>query len=155
MNIKTIFCALFVTVLVATTAHAQKAESGKALIISTSSRAEVDKIKESLKDADPSTYRLTITTTDKMGKAKVSTLGSAPISEVNRIKGETKIGAVKGGYAASDIVILIKNITSSGVIRDNVLKQLNTKLSQSATVNLNYQMDKANQLKVNRVGINK
>lgn len=153
MNIKTIFCVLLVAVFVTNYAHAQRAETGKALIISTTSKAEVDKIKESLKDADPSTYRLTITTTVK-GKPKVTVLGSAPLSEVNKIKGESKIGAIKGNYAADDIVILIKNITSSSVFRDNVLKQLDTKLSKSATVNLNYQMDKANMLKVNRAGIN-
>lgn len=154
MNLKSILSVLVCTVCLFSFAHAQKTESGKALIINTTSKAEIDKIKESLKDADPSTYRMTITTTDKAGKSKVTTLGSAPISEVNKIKGETRLGAVKGGYAASDIVILIKNITSSGVLRDNILKQLDTKLSQSATVNLNYQLDKANQLKVNRAGIN-
>jgi hypothetical protein len=53
-----------------------------------------------------------------------------------------------------DIVLLVKNITSSGVLRDNVLKQLDTKLSKSATVNLNYQLDSAQQLKVNRARIN-
>ncbi|MFN7115636.1 MAG: hypothetical protein ACK4TA_02495 [Saprospiraceae bacterium] len=154
MNLKSFFSVLFLTVCMVAVTYAQKAESGKALIISTTSKDEVEKIKASLKDADPSTYRLTITTTDKLGKSKVTTLGSAPLEEVNKIKGESKIAGLKGGYAASDIVILIKNITSSGVLRDNVLKQLNTKLSQSATVNLNYQLDKANQLKVSRFGTN-
>lgn len=153
MKTKAFFIMLAVSACIVHYAHAQKAEDGKALIISTTSKSELDKIKESLKDADPSTYRLTITTTAK-GKTKVTTLGSAPISEVNKIKGESKLGVGRGGFAAADIVILIKNITSSGIFRDNILKQLDTKLSKSATVNLNYQMDKASQLKVNRAGMN-
>lgn len=152
---KTKFIFLMIAAFACLTNHTyaqkQKVESGKALIISTTSKGEIEKIKEQLKDADPSTYRLTITSNVR-GKAKTTTLGSAPISEVNKIRGESKIGAAKGGYAASDIVILVKNITSSGILRDNVLKQLDTKLSQSATVNLNYELDKTSQIKVNRFG---
>lgn len=153
MKTKAFFIMLAVSACIANYAHAQKAEDGKALIISTTSKSELEKIKASLKDADASTYRLTVTTVEK-GKSKVTTLGSAPIAEVNKIRGETKLAAGKGGFAASDIVLLVKNITSSGVLRDNVLKQLDTKLSKSATVNLNYQLDSAQQLKVNRARIN-
>ncbi|MGP1311172.1 MAG: hypothetical protein ACTS27_13340, partial [Phycisphaerales bacterium] len=108
------------------------------------------KIKEALKDADPSTYRLTITTTER-GKTKTTTLGSAPIKEVSKISSQTRLDNIKGGYAASDIVILVKNITSSSVLRDNVLKQLNADLSKSATMDLNYQVSRSNQLQVNKV----
>lgn len=152
MKTKAFFIMLAVSACIANYAHAQKAEDGKALIISTTSKSELDKIKASLKDVDSSTYRITVTTLEK-GKSKVTTLGAAPIAEVNKIKGEAKLGIGKGGFAASDIVILVKNIVSSSVLRDNVLKQLDTKLSKSATVNLNYQVDKA-QLKVNRARIN-
>ncbi len=134
-------------------AQAQKSQSGKALIINTSSEKEIAKIKQALKDADPSTYRLTITTTER-GKTKTTTLGSAPIKEVSRISSAASLGNIKGGYAAADIVILVKNITSSSVLRDNVLKQLNADLSKSATMDLNYQVTRANQLRVSSVGRN-
>ncbi|HMO39544.1 MAG TPA: hypothetical protein PKC76_16190 [Saprospiraceae bacterium] len=151
MNLKPIFSILVIVAMITTYAQAQKVQTGKALIINTTSKAEVDRIKEALKDADPSTYRLTITT-DVKGKPKTTTLGSAPVSEVNKIKGATKLGSARGGYTASDVVVIVKVITSGYELRDNILKQMDAKLSKSAVVDFNYQVDKSNQLKVSKVG---
>lgn len=128
--------ALFV--LFGTTVKAQQ-ETAKGLIVSTTSQAEVDKILETLKDQDPSTYRLTVSTS-KGGRLSSKTYGTAAIGSIRKVGGASR--PVGGGIAADDIVILVKNVFSGKDIQDAVISKLNTNLSKQAmkTVQINRTM---------------
>lgn len=95
-----------------------KAQTAQALIIQTNSKEEVDKIMESLKNADPSTYRLTVN------------YGTAPLSAIGKAGGAAVGGA--GGYAASDVIVIQKVITNGKDLQNAVISRLNTKLSQQS-----------------------
>ena len=128
--------ALFV--LFGTTVKAQQ-ETAKGLIVSTTSQAEVDKILETLKGQDPSTYRLTVSTS-KGGRLSSKTYGTAAIGSIQKVGGASR--PVGGGIAADDIVILVKNVFSGKDIQDAVISKLNTNLSRQAmkTVQINRTM---------------
>lgn len=128
-------CAALFLLFGTTASKAQ--DTAKGLIINTSSQAEVDKILETLKNEDPSTYRLTVSTTSKEGRKSSKVYGTAALGSIKKIGGST--GPVGGGYAANDIVILVKNIVRGKEIQDAVISQLNTSLSKQAmkTVKIN------------------
>jgi hypothetical protein len=121
-------CAVLFVLFGTTVSKAQ--DTAKGLIINTTSQAEVDKILETLKNEDPSTYRLTVTTTSKGGRQSSKVYGTAALGSIKKIGGST--GPVGGGYAANDIVILVKNIVRGKEIQDAVISQLNTSLSKQA-----------------------
>lgn len=128
--------ALFV--MFGTTVKAQQ-ETAKGLIVNTSSQAEVDKILETLKGQDPSTYRFTVSTS-KGGRVSSKTYGTAAIGTIQKIGGASR--PVGGGIAANDFVLLVKNIFSGKDIQDAVISKLNTNLSKHAvkTVQINRTM---------------
>ncbi|CAM3952734.1 hypothetical protein SAMN06265348_104150 [Pedobacter westerhofensis] len=101
-------------------------ETAKALIINTSSSSEVNKILASLKDADPSTYRLTVSTTNR-GKASSTVYGTAPLSAIGKVNGST--GKIGGGYAASDVIVAVKVITNGKDFQRDIISKLNKNLS--------------------------
>ncbi|SMC39874.1 hypothetical protein [Pedobacter africanus] len=130
-------CAALI-VMFGTTVKAQQ-ETAKGLIVNTSSQAEVDKILESLKGQDPSTYRFTVTNS-KGGRLSSKTYGTAALGSIGKIGGTSR--PVGGGVAANDIVILVKNVFSGKEIQDAVISKLNTNLSKQAikTVQINRTM---------------
>ncbi|WP_276088251.1 hypothetical protein [Pedobacter sp. JY14-1] len=129
-------CVALMAVFSAQTSKAQ--ETSKGLIVSTSSQAEVDKILATLKNEDPSTYRLTVSTKGKNGRVSNKVYGTAPLGSMTKIGGST-IGR-GGSVAASDIIILVKNITKGKDIQDAVISQLNTNLTKQSlkTVQVNH-----------------
>lgn len=112
-------------------------KNGEGLIISTTSSSELNKIKENLEGVDPSTYRITVKKRDRYGNVKTTVLGTAPISEVQKVRtnADVKTATIQpGGFVASDVIIIMKNITSSSVIQDKILQNLDFKLSHVAKV---------------------
>ncbi|TKC08856.1 hypothetical protein [Pedobacter frigoris] len=99
-------------------ATASKAQTAKALIVNTTSEAEVNKIVESLKGADPSTYRLTVN------------YGTAPLSSIGKVGGAT-VGA-GGGFNASDVIVIQKIITNGKDLQNSIISKLNTNLSKQS-----------------------
>lgn len=120
-------CASLFLMFGATQLKAQ--ETAKGIIINTSSQAEVDKVLASLKNEDPSTYRLTVTTT-KGGRSSSKVFGTAPIGTIGKLSGSKITG--KGGLAASDIIIAVKVITNGKELQNAVISQLNTNLTQKS-----------------------
>lgn len=124
-------CASLFLMLGATASNAQ--ETAKGIIINTSSQAEVDKVLATLKDEDPSTYRLTVTTS-KGGRTSSKVFGTAPIGTIGKLRG-SKIGA-KGGLSASDIIVAVKVITNGKELQNAVISKLNSSLTQKAVQNV-------------------
>ncbi len=120
-------CASLFLMFGATQLKAQ--ETAKGIIINTSSQAEVDKVLASLKNEDPSTYRLTVTT-NKGGRSSSKVFGTAPIGTIGKLSGSKIAG--KGGLAASDIIIAVKVITNGKELQNAVISQLNTNLTQKS-----------------------
>ncbi|WP_342327939.1 hypothetical protein [Pedobacter sp. FW305-3-2-15-E-R2A2] len=120
-------CASLFLLFGATSSKAQ--ETAKGLIINTSSQAEVDKVLAALKNEDPSTYRLTVTT-NTGGRSSSKVYGTAPIGKIAKLRGSS-IGT-RGGLAASDIIVVVKVITKGKAIQDAVISQLNTNLTQKS-----------------------
>ncbi|SHE86020.1 hypothetical protein [Pedobacter caeni] len=120
-------CASLFLMLGATAANAQ--ETAKGIIINTSSQAEVDKVLATLKNEDPSTYRLTVTTS-KGGRSSSKVFGTAPIGTIGKLSG-SKIGA-KGGLSASDVIVAVKVITNGKELQNAVISQLNSNLTKKA-----------------------
>jgi len=128
-----------VALMAAFSAQISKAqETSKGLIVSTSSQAEVNKILETLKNEDPSTYRLTVNTKGANGRVSTKVYGTAPLGSMTKVGGGS-IGRT-GGVAANDIIILVKNITKGKEIQDAVISQLNTNLTRQSlkTVQVNH-----------------
>jgi hypothetical protein len=126
-------CAGFLMMLGST--HLMAQDSAKALIINTSSSAETNKILSSLKSADPSTYRLTVSTTSR-GKTSNTVYGTAPLSSIGKLNGSTtKIGS--GGYQASDVILAVKVITSGKDFQNQLLNKLNKNLTSQSFKTVN------------------
>jgi hypothetical protein len=102
----------------------------QAIRIQTESKEEINKILASLEGVDKSTYRLTVVETQPNGKSKTRTHGAVPIDVVRKLGGGKLVAAGPGITRASDVIIIIKNVTNSAVAQDKVLRSLDTKLSR-------------------------
>lgn len=120
-------CASLFLMFGATQLKAQ--ETAKGVIINTSSQSEVDKVLASLKNEDPSTYRLTVTT-NKGGRSSSKVYGTAPIGTIGKLSG-SKVGT-NGGIAAADFIVAVKVITKGKALQDAIISQLNTNLTQKS-----------------------
>lgn len=120
-------CASLFLMFGATQLKAQ--ETAKGLIINTSSQAEVDKVLATLKNEDPSTYRLTVTTNNG-GRSSSKVYGTAPIGTIGKLSGSRVIG--KGGLSAADIIVAVKVITKGKDLQNAVISQLNTNLTKKS-----------------------
>lgn len=120
-------CASLFLMFGATQLKAQ--ETAKGLIINTSSQAEVDKVLATLKNEDPSTYRLTVTSNNG-GRSSSKVYGTAPIGTIGKLSGSRVIG--KGGLSAADIIVAVKVITKGKDLQNAVISQLNTNLTKKS-----------------------
>jgi len=135
------FAILFANCVTVDAQRTFSKKNGEALIVSTTSSSELEKIKENLEGVDPSTYRITVKKLDRYGKVKTTTLGTAPLDQVQKVRTNTDVKAMGpqyGGLAASDVVLVIKNITSSSVVQDQILQDLDFKLSNVAKGEVKY-----------------
>jgi hypothetical protein len=116
---------------------AQTVENGRALIINTTSENEYEKVKAMLKSVDPQKYSITSNNPSK-GRLITSTIGSVPISEVNKLKGRANLqvpnGAAEAGWTIH--ITLTSGGNSNAKLMDEILRGLDSQKSKGSIVNV-------------------
>jgi len=107
---------------------AQTKNDEKALLVKTNSESEVNKILQSLKGVDPSTYRFTVVS-NKDGLTSTTIYGTAPLSLIQKVGG-SGAPSIQSGYAASDQVLVVKVITNGRDIQRDIISKLDKSLTK-------------------------